>query len=360
MICPVCEERCGRRLHLSSCRKEAGLSVEDYTYSALNVTYPELKLSSKRKVEYLYVTKGFSIPDFKRLFGVKSRKMYFLLNYLDIPIRNLVDANASPQKKSKLIRTSRERYGVDNVLCRGTDSFHKRNKTVLERYGVENVFQLEEVKNRINEICLEKYGKLRITNPKAMSKARLTFSNEKKEGIARKVRETRAKWSKERREEYFRRRGEITRDFWKKVNDDFLSNKFLGKMNHVETKVSESMAFAGLEFKFSKFVCRRQFDFHVLGTKVLVEVQGDFWHANPSIYSHGETINLPGKQNTPVEWIWGRDKEKEELAKKHGYSVLQLWEKDVIKSSVEELAEVILNYVKSLRTSPPINSSTLT
>lgn len=334
--------------------------MEEYTFLSLKITYPALKLDNKRKVEYLYIYRHLSIPDFKRLFGVSSRRMYFLLNYLGIPVRNIKEANSSSRKKCKVIETSRKKYGTDNVLCRGTDAYIKRNETVLNRYGVINVFQLPEVKRKINEVCLEKFGKLRITNPEAISKARLEFPQEKKDEISRKRKETISKWSEKRKNDYHKMRGEITRNFWKRVNDDFLNGRFLNQMNKVESKVSESLKYVGLEYKFSKFVSRRQFDFHVLGTNFLIEVQGDFWHANPSIYSLGEVLNLPGRGGTLVESIWENDRKKIKLAESKGYLVLQLWENDVRRKSIEELGEDILCYLNSLRTSSPVISSTLT
>jgi G:T-mismatch repair DNA endonuclease (very short patch repair protein) len=220
------------------------------------------------------------------------------------------------------------------------------------------VFQIPEVVEKINKTHLERYGKLRVTNPEAISLARLSFSREKRDSIAEKLRETRSGWSDERKKDYFKMRGELTRKFWGEVNDDFLSGKFLPKMNKIEEKVSQALELAGLDFQFSRFVARRQFDFLVTGTKVLIEVQGDYWHANPEIYSFSDSIYFPGKVEECVRDIWEKDRKKREIAEGHGYRVVYVWEKDIRGTSTEELSEIIEGQVNSLSSSSPESLST--
>lgn len=252
-----------------------------------------------------------------------------------------------------MVKVSQEKYGVDNVLCTGTEFYRRRNETVRERYGVDNVFQIQEVKEKINKTILDRYGKLRVNNPEAISLSRASFSDDKWKSIAEKLRATRKGWSDERREKYSKGRGELTREFWKRVNDDFLSGKFFPKMNKIEEKVSQALELAKLDFQFSRFVARRQFDFHVTGTKVLIEVQGDYWHANPTIYSFADCLNFPGRREVHVCDIWARDEEKRRIAEKFGYRVIYVWEKDIKEMSLVRLSESLSNQVMSLSTSSP-------
>ena len=319
----------------------------------MKISYPELRLESDRKLRHLYLNKGFSFPDFKKFFGMPGRRLSFLLSYFGIPLRNIKEANSSNQKKEKMVKVSQEKYGVDNVLCTGTEFYHRRNETVRARYGVDNVFQIQEVKEKINKTMLDRYGKLRLNNPEAISLSRASFSDEKWKSIAEKLRATRKDWSDERREKYSKRRGELTREFWKKVNDDFLSGKFFTEMNKVEEKVSQALELAKLDFQFSRFVARRQFDFHVAGTKVLIEVQGDYWHANPTIYSFADCLNFPGRREVHACDIWARDEEKRRIAEKFGYQVIYVWEKDIKEMSLVKLSESLSNQVMSLSTSSP-------
>lgn len=353
LVCSVCLKECGRNIHLKSCLKVSGLTEKDYRFDTLRISYPALKLESDRKLRHLYLDRGFSFPDFKKLFGLTCRRLSFLLDYFGIPARNIKKANGSKQKKSKLVKVCQERYGVDNVLCKGTEFYQRRNETVMSKYGVDNVFQVPEVIEKINETHLERYGKLRVTNSEAISLARSSFSLEKWNSIAEKLRKTRREWSDERKKEYFKKRGELTKKFWEGVNDDFLSGNFLPKMNNIEKKVSLALELAELDFQFSKFVARRQFDFLVIGTQVLIEVQGDYWHANPEIYSFTDSIYFPGRGKEHVWKIWERDRKKREIAEKYGYEVVYVWEKDIRETSIEGLCEILKSQVNSLSSSSP-------
>lgn len=63
------------------------------------------------------------------------------------------------------------------------------------------------------------------------------------------------------------------------------------------------------------------FDFHITGTNLLVEVQGDYWHCNPSLYK--------APINEYQKWAIRRDFVKKDYAKKLGYIVLAIWENDL-------------------------------
>lgn len=74
----------------------------------------------------------------------------------------------------------------------------------------------------------------------------------------------------------------------------------------------------------------------------IIEVNGDYWHANPDLYK-SDTIM---KENLKAENIWIKDKIKKENAEKHGYKILSVWEKD-IKDNKEKVIEECLNFLKS-------------
>jgi very-short-patch-repair endonuclease len=71
-----------------------------------------------------------------------------------------------------------------------------------------------------------------------------------------------------------------------------------------------------------------------LNTNVLVEVDGDYWHGNPKIYSKLNEIQLKQKE---------RDIKNEQLAKENGFIVLRFWESDILNNKniiVKELMKV--------------------
>lgn len=69
------------------------------------------------------------------------------------------------------------------------------------------------------------------------------------------------------------------------------------------------------------------FDFQLTNTKLLLEIQGDYWHCNPSVF---ET-----PKNEYQKWAIKRDYVKKAYAKSLGYKVIPLWEND-LKTNKEE------------------------
>lgn len=76
----------------------------------------------------------------------------------------------------------------------------------------------------------------------------------------------------------------------------------------------------------SKFV----YDFHISNSKLLIEVQGDYWHCNPKVF--------PKPINDYQKYAIVRDFRKKEYAKNLGFTVLPIWEYDISHnfSSVKE------------------------
>jgi len=83
-----------------------------------------------------------------------------------------------------------------------------------------------------------------------------------------------------------------------------------------------------LDYKF--------YDFKIKGKKILIEVDGDYWHCNPKKYPDGP-INK--KQQFAIK----NDKFKNLLAKKSGYTLIRVWEEDINKRPL-----VVLEKLKKL------------
>ena len=73
----------------------------------------------------------------------------------------------------------------------------------------------------------------------------------------------------------------------------------------------------------------------------IIEFNGDYWHANPTIYQASDMI-----RNTSAEQIWLNDKQKLDIARQHGFRVLVVWEYDYRfdkNKVIKETAEWMLN-----------------
>lgn len=65
-------------------------------------------------------------------------------------------------------------------------------------------------------------------------------------------------------------------------------------------------------------------DMLCLKDMVIIEFFGNFWHANPSMYSKDDIIY----EGITAKEIWLKDKERINFLKKSGYDVYVIWEKD--------------------------------
>lgn len=72
----------------------------------------------------------------------------------------------------------------------------------------------------------------------------------------------------------------------------------------------------------------------------IIEVNGDFWHANPSKYLAEATLSFPGGRKTAGE-IWEKDFQRSKDLISVGYTLLVLWEADILTNRDAELGKAI-------------------
>jgi very-short-patch-repair endonuclease len=77
-------------------------------------------------------------------------------------------------------------------------------------------------------------------------------------------------------------------------------------------------------------------DFYISEHNLVIECYGDYWHANPDIYSSGQPIF----KNLLVDDIWRKDDIRKNTFIQNGYSFISLWETD-IKNNISKVKEII-------------------
>lgn len=106
-------------------------------------------------------------------------------------------------------------------------------------------------------------------------------------------------------------------------------------MNKLEQKVADELKRNGIDYTFQFFinegdVCK-SYDFKIKGKPIIIEVDGDFWHGNPSKTNHYEK----------VDEVKVNDLMKDLIAAERGYKVIRLWESDINKD-----ISIIMNSLK--------------
>jgi len=284
-ICPFCEKKVkvlGK--HLLHCKLIPN-----------NLSKDEIKLIGIES----YVYKGFlndlckdynnlySLPDLRKKYGIDLKNICWCLQYSGIKLRNI----------------SESQHKISSI---------KSKKTCLEKYGVENPSQVYEVQRKKEETFIKHYGVDNIWKTKEYreftSKRWASYNKEKKLELIHK-------WTKQE--------GRISK----------IENKIVNIFNNLNIPIET-------QFKFPKFF--HKYDILLKNTNILIEVQGDFWHANPNKYKENDIINFPGNKSYLAKELWKKDLQKIHYAESQNYKVIQIWESDIREQEKNKNLEIYL------------------
>ena len=101
-------------------------------------------------------------------------------------------------------------------------------------------------------------------------------------------------------------------------------------------------------FEFSFWIAGGQFDFRI--GNILLEIQGDFWHANPKFYKESYELSFPGNIKIKAKDLWEKDYRKKVLAESRGYTLLYIWENDI--KNCKNLKELIVRQLEQFHLLP--------
>lgn len=108
--------------------------------------------------------------------------------------------------------------------------------------------------------------------------------------------------------------------------------EIINKLRRLGYQVEEQYHIHGVPFVY---------DIHIIGSNVLIEYNGDYWHANPVKYKPEATVKFRRSLNVPVERIWARDAEKVRMAEEYGFRVLTVWESDYQAAGFESVVSAL-------------------
>lgn len=288
-ICPFCKKEMNRNdvKHIYFCsERDKNLSKDEIKLKYLKYNFEE-EIDNKIINDYLNL---YSLPMLKEKYGIDYKSIQFILKINDVKIRSISESS-NKISKEKYKKTCEKKYGVDNV-SKLNEIKNKKSKTFMEHYGVDNIWKTKDYT-------------LNVWN---------SYSDEKKDEIIKKR--------------------------YQKINE----NKTFG--SKIELKVIEILE--NLNISYQRFFLIKNYthpyDIHLKGTKILLEINGTFWHADPRKYNENDKILLPGKKrNTLAKDIWKKDKHHIEVAEKNGYRVVTIWENEINNNDIESLTKYIIN-----------------
>lgn len=239
--------------------------------------------------------------------------------------------------KNKYISTIKRKYGDGYTnVSQITSVREKINSTLTKKYGSVDEYyehQREFMKKGYNAFCSDQsklqkrqqnietslYLKYGVINASQIPEVRQKISSARKREIAQMtVDERRLRTQKAREAVNYESTLEVrVKKCLVELNEDFISHQFLWGYN---------------------------FDVMIKG-KILIEVNGDFWHANPSMYEANDVL----LGELTAEKIWSKDKRKVDKATSEGYIVITLWENDIKKLTDEDLTDFVKEHIQNAR-----------
>lgn len=275
----------------------------------------------------LYVLEEKSLPDIRKEYGIDFKAMKDLLTYYNIPLRTISQSRLTTTAKTKIKQTLEKTYGVSNPSQLDWVK-EKKKKTFLSHYGVDNIWKSETYYKWLDDYMLIHYGAKRITtNPWGWQGA-----------------------GKKRKDERIRKLWDGRDEWWSSLDDEERS-KIMAKLcskntfgSKIESRVREALDRIHISHKRWVSIGNRNFDFKIDGCKILIEVNGDFWHANPSKYAASDIIPFPDGHRKAKD-IWEKDEKKRLTAEQNGYRVLVLWEEALKSMSDKEVETWLLKQI---------------
>lgn len=199
--------------------------------------------------------------------------------------RTLQEANHNPTRRQLYIDTVKRRYGSEYTNISQIEFIKKKKEdTFFKHYGVRNIF------------CNNKY---------------IVDKFEEKYGV---------------------RHNSQREDFVQNLNPGTRSHAHIRVENLLsELNVNFTSEVSGLFNKFNEHYLRNYCprpDILIPEKKIVIEIQGDMWHANPNKYKENDIIDTWEGELTAKQ-IWERDRIRKEHIESFGYTVYYLWESEI-------------------------------
>lgn len=309
-------------IHLNKCELFKNLDrkskIEFILHNSMFLTLSELK---NIIIEH-YVVQECSVTDLMKLFNLSRKRCELILEYFDISPRGARQA-ATQNRLEKTKQMSLLKYGVTNVSK--LDSVKQQKiKTFREHYGVDNIYQSEEFKMQQRQKMIERYGVLSL--PNRFKKKTIWWSQ----------------FSKEHRKQMTSKWRQGFTVWWNSLSledkDDHIKTRFKNtKINFtssLEERIKRLLDILQISYVQQFFITRKSFDFLINDVTVL-EINGDYWHANPLFYKNTDCVRK--ENNVFAETIWENDFNKIKIAESAGFNWTVIWEHDMTLMTDDEL-----------------------
>jgi very-short-patch-repair endonuclease len=138
--------------------------------------------------------------------------------------------------------------------------------------------------------------------------------------------------------------GRVQSEETRKKMSETAKNKWetgeIGKKKYNQSKLEKTFAniltLLNINYSQSFYIkeIRAFYDFYLPDYNILIEVDGDFWHSNPTKYPDGPTYKCQIKNSI-------NDEKKNKWVQDNGYKMLRFWEND-INNNISIVKKILL------------------
>lgn len=334
VICEICGKH-GRINHISEHIKRYHKELDLFSSEIKIIEYILDRVYSCEDTVPLIAeyTSGVSADEIAKKYNISKGLFVKLMHLKNIQVRGIKEANGQKFTKDKVKKYFVEKFGVDNP-SKVEEIKQKKTKTHVENFGSTNNFGIKEILDKAKKRLKEKYQSTEFID--AMKEK---YKKTLRERYGDKIKNV--SQIKSVREKISSSHKEICRKMSKeeKFQMTLEARKSMANINvsKIELQIQEALNILGIAYEKNKQIDKYNCDI-VIGKKIVIEVQGDLFHANPSIYKGTDIIPVIKKMAFE---IWGKDEMKKEHLRKNGFKVIWLWEKEIRRKSVEEVVELL-------------------
>lgn len=203
---------------------------------------------------------------------------------------------------------------------------NKIKQIVVEKYGVNNVAQTIEVKQKISVAKTGKEG----WHP----------SNDRKQEISQFT--TKLWQNPEFRKNFTIKLSEVRKNNWLDpvYRKTILEGNLSGKHSKLHQRISDQFELKKYGFESEKVIFRYRVDEINYDKKVIVEINGDYIHANPTKFKADDLI-IVRKCQYLAQDKWNYDQKRQEALESLGFKVFVIWESDDLNKKKLELYQLL-------------------
>lgn len=274
---------------------------------------------------------GESVIQLEKKYGISLRKILKIFNCR----RTISESHHTLPYKKRHINTIIQRFGVANVSTSDDIKLKKKN-TFIDHFGYENNFCNNNIRNKATYNLVN-----RTSVQKAVSQRKYKNTLKEKYGPhiinSAQIPAVKEQISKCARQRIEKLTTEQKQNLTSKAREA-ASKCCKSQRSGLEANIERILNDNAVNFKINQFIGAYNCDFIFESNKIILEIYGDFFHANPLMYKEDDYIP---KINKKAKQIWAHDTKKKNYICSLGYKYVILWENDIRRKSDDIIKQLL-------------------